>query len=324
MHRNIARYTVLALLVFSGGFAAAQEKSASDPKYDADRAAIDTFNKSLVQAFENRDAAAMAGNWTEQGEFGHNDGDPLRGRTAIQRGYADFFKTLTAKFKVEIQSESVRFPAADMAVTEATLRLISDDGETIAAGRQSSVLVREGGQWKAAVMREWDRDIARDVALKDLEWLIGTWHAVSDDRELTITYEWNENRTFIRGTFTAKEGAKPSESGEEIITRDNADGVIRSWVFQSDGGFGEGAWTREGKRWNIDVHGVRADGRKLTATFVYIPADPNTITWQAVNQSIDGALIADTQPIKVTKQNAKTTAAAAAANSSARPAASSF
>jgi len=78
----------------------------------------------------------------------------------------------------------------------------------------------------------------------------------------------------------------------------------------NDGGFGEGAWTREGKRWNIDVHGVRPDGRKLTATFVYIPADPTTLTWQAVNQSVDGVPIADTQPIKVTKQNpAKTTAA---------------
>jgi uncharacterized protein (TIGR02246 family) len=256
----------------------------------------------MVQAFEKRDAAAMAGNCTERGEFVHNDGEPIRGRAAIQEAYAEFFKTLEGKPKLEIQSEALRFPAADIAVTEATLRLKDDDGETVASGRQSSVLVREGGQWKAAVIREWDRDINRDISLKDLQWLIGTWHAVTEDREMTITYEWDENKTFIRGEFTAKDGAKPLESGEEIIGRDNAEGVLRSWVFQSDGGFGEGAWTRDGKRWSIDVHGVRADGRKLTATFVYIPVDPSTITWQAVNQTVDGVLIADTQPIKVTKQ----------------------
>ena len=48
-----------------------------------------------------------------------------------------------------------------MAVTEATLRLKNDDGEIVASGRQDTVLVREGGQWKVAVVREWDRDIGR-------------------------------------------------------------------------------------------------------------------------------------------------------------------
>jgi uncharacterized protein (TIGR02246 family) len=269
----------------------------------ADRVAIDRFNKSMVKAFVERDAAAMAANWTGQGEFVHNDGEPIRGRAAIQEAYAQFFKTLQGKLKVEIQSEAVRFPAADMAVTEATLRLKDDDGETVAFGRQNSVLVREDGQWKAAVLREWDRDVNRDINLNELEWLIGTWHAATEDREMTMTYEWNQNKTLIRGRFTAKEGTKPLECGQEIVGRDNALGVIRSWIFQSDGAFGEGAWTRDGKRWSIDVHGVRADGSKLTATFVYIPVDPSTITWQAVNQTVDGALIADTQPIKVTKQN---------------------
>ena len=70
-----------------------------------------------------------------------------------------------------------------------------------------------------------------------------------------------------------------------MIGKDNAEGVIRSWVFQSDGGFGGGVWTRDGKKWSVDVHGVRADGRELTATIIYVQVDPDTVTWQAVNQS---------------------------------------
>lgn len=122
---------------------------------------------------------------------------------------------------------------------------------------------------------------------------------------MTITYEWDEHWAFLRGKFTVKAGAKVLESGMQIIGKDNAKGVIRSWVFQSDGGFGDEVWTREGRQWRVEVHGVRADGGVLTATNLYIPVDPSTITWQAVNQALDGVPIADTLPIKVTKQKSK-------------------
>ena len=80
--------------------------------------------------------------------------------------------------------------------------------------------------------------------------------------------------------------------------------MIRSWLFQSDGGFAESVLTRDGTKWGVDVHAVRADGSKLTGTVIYVPVDPHTFTWQAVNQALDGVATADTPPIKVTKLNA--------------------
>ena len=139
------------------------------------------------------------------------------------------------------------------------------------------------------------------MSLKDLEWLVGAWHAVTPDGEVSITYKWDENRAFLRGNFTVKEGGKVTESGTETIGKDNADGTIRSWLFQSDGGFAGGVLTREGTKWNVDVHGVRADGSRLSATVVYVPVNPDTFTWQAVNQALDGVPETDTPPIKVTK-----------------------
>jgi uncharacterized protein (TIGR02246 family) len=300
--KNIVLFTVPALVALGIGFTTAQDNTAKNPKREPDRLAIDKLTKDMIKAFDQRDAAAIAALWTEEGEFIHNNGEPIRGRAEIQKGYAEFFKTLKGKPKLEIQSEVLRFPSADMAVAEATLRLRNDEGEIVASGRQNTVLVREGGQWKIAVVREWDRDIGRDLSLKELRWLIGTWQAVTKDREVTISYEWDENKAFIRGKFTVNEGAKVVESGTEMIGMDNAKGVIRSWIFQSDGGFGGGVWTREGKKWSVDAHGVRADGRQLTATTIYVPVDPHTVTWQAVNQALDGVPMADTPPIKVTKQ----------------------
>jgi len=306
MHRkSILLFTGLALLVLGVGFMTAQDKgdkSAKDPKREADKLAIDKLTKELIQAFDKRDAAAIAEHYTAEGEFIRNDGEAIRGRAEIQKAYAEYFKTLTGKSKLEVQSDNLRFPSADTAVAEVTLRLKNDEGEVIASSWRNALLVREGGQWKIAIVREWDRDTDQDVTLKELAWLIGTWQASNKDREVTTIYEWDENKAFIRGKYTVKEGSKVIESGTQMIGKDNADGVIRSWVFQSDGGFGGGVWTRDGKKWTVDVHGVTPDGQELTATTIYIHVDPNAYTWQAVNQAVDGEPIADTQPIKVTRQ----------------------
>jgi hypothetical protein len=138
-----------------------------------------------------------------------------------------------------------------------------------------------------------------------LEWLIGTWQAGTKDREVTTTYEWDENKAFIRGKFIVKEGAKVVESGTQMIGKDNNDGVIRSWVFQSDGGLGGGIWTWNGKIWTVDIQSVMPDGKELTGNTIYIHLDPNTYTWQAVNQQLDGEPVPDTLPLRVSKLKVK-------------------
>jgi uncharacterized protein (TIGR02246 family) len=294
-------FTTVALVVLVGAFAKAHDETAKATKREADRLAIEKLTQEMIKAFDRRDAAAIDVNWTQDGEFIRNDGEPVRGRTQIQNGYVEFFKTLNGKPKLEIQSDAVRFPSTDMAVSETTLRL-KNESEAVASGRQETVWVREAGHWKVAAVREWDRNIGLDVSLKELGWLIGAWHAAVDDRTATITYEWDENKAFIRGRFAIKQGAEVVESGTEIIGKDNAAGVIRSWFFQSDGGFGGGVWTRDGKKWSIDLHGVRADGDQMNATISYLPVGPTAFTWRATNQTIDGATVPDSPPVKVTKQ----------------------
>src|SRR5919201_4538334 len=111
---RIVLYPLLALVVLGGGYMAAQDKTSRDSKRESDTLAIDKLTKDMIQAFDKRDAAAIAAHWTENGEFIHNDGEPIRGRAEIEKGYAEFFKTLKGKPKLEIQSDAVRFPSADM------------------------------------------------------------------------------------------------------------------------------------------------------------------------------------------------------------------
>jgi len=303
--RSILIASGLAAAVLCIGFIRAQEKKDKGPDRESDKAAIDKLSAEFAQAFNNRDAAAIAAYFTSEGEYLRNDGELIRGRAEIEKGYAEFFKTLKGKTKLEAQAYGLRFTSADTAASEVILRLKNEEGELVASSWRTTLLVREGGQWKVASVHEWDRDEGLDVSLNELEWLIGTWQVATKERQVTTTYEWGENKTFIRGTFTVKEGDKVVESGSQMIGKDNAAGAIHSWVFSSDGGFGDGLWTRDGKKWSVDVYGVTPDGRELTATAIYLHVDPNTYTWQSIDQAVDGDSIPDTQPIKVTKLRKK-------------------
>jgi uncharacterized protein (TIGR02246 family) len=292
----------LTLLFVGVSLMTAQDRATKAPDREADKQAIDKVIKESIQAFNDRDANAMAAHWTSEGEYILNDGAPIRGQANIQKGYVEFFKTLKGKPKVEVQMDNLRFTSNDTAVSEVTLRLKNDQGELLGSSWRNTLLVREGGHWKMALVQEWDRDNSMDDSLKDLDWLIGTWRMDSKDRDVTTTYEWDDSKAFIRGKFSVKQDGKVTESGTQMFGKDNADGGIRSWVFQSDGGFGDGLWTRDGKKWTVDFQGVTPDGKKLAASVVYVRVDADTFTWQSVQQTVDGLPIADAQVIKVTKQ----------------------
>lgn len=308
MYRNCILLVTGLALAGLVGYMTAQDRTATKEQAgkgadrEADRKAVDGLTQRMIQAFNDRDAAAIAANWTAGGEYVRNDGEAIRGRAEIQKGYADFFKTLKGKSKVEVQTDGLRFTSAVTAVSEVVLRLKNEEGEVIASSWRNTMVVREDGQWKVAMVREWDRDTALDVSLNELSWLVGTWHVAAKGREVTTVYEWNEHKTFIRGKYTVKEGEKIVESGTQMIGKDNAAGAIHSWVFQSDGGFGDGLWTRDGKKWTVDFVGVTPEGNELTATAIYIHVDADTYTWQSVDQAVDGAPIADTKPIKIARQ----------------------
>jgi uncharacterized protein (TIGR02246 family) len=303
IRKSLILLAVLALVILSVGIMSAQQgQKGKGADRDADKQAIDKLIKEQIQAFNNRDAAALAANWTAEGEYVRNDGQPIRGREEIQKGYAEFFKTLKGKSKLEVQADGLRFTSPNTAIAEVTLRLKDEKGEVIASSWRNTLAVRDGGQWKTAMIHEWDRDTGLDVSLKDLDWLIGAWHVANKDREVTTVYEWDEKKVFIRGKFTVKEKNKVIESGTQMIGKDNAAGAIHSWVFQADGGFGDGVWTRDGNKWSVDFVGVTPEGAELTATAIYVHVNADTYTWQSVNQAVNGAPIADTQPIKITRQ----------------------
>jgi hypothetical protein len=148
-----------------------------------------------------------------------------------------------------------------------------------------------------AVLREWPDE---GVSLRDLDWLIGTWQAKNDDTEVRSKYEWDANKNSIRCQFTIKSPGR-NVSATQIIMKDPRSGQLRSWIFEDDGGFGDGEWTRDGKKWVIEASGVEADGGELTAKNIITPVDKDTFIWQSTERTLDDDDLPDILPVKVTR-----------------------
>ncbi len=283
--------------------AAAQKKAEPSPgtadDRKADRAGIQVQMQGFLKAFESGDAEKVASFWTAGGELIGDDGRVYRGRAAIAQAYRELFGKKEVR-RAEIQRESLRFPSRDTAIDEGQFK-VRVGKEEPTSSRYSVLHVREGGKWLMAVVREWP---AEAVSLDDLEWLIGTWVAQRDGTEVHTTYEWMWGRSFIRMRFSIRQKDQ-TLSGLQIIGKDAASGELRSWTFESEGGFGEATWRREGKGWALDATGRQSDGSTMTATNLLVPLGPDSFTWQSVKRSIDGEEVSDLPPVKVTRVKPK-------------------
>lgn len=276
-----------------------QPKASADSKETKradDEAAIRRATTHFIKLVEKGDAKGVAASWTQEGEYISGDGTTLRGRSAIEAAYARSFAKKKNP-KVEFTLESIRFPSKDTAIEEGYAKSYKGDSDQPTASRYSVLHVREGGRWLMALLREWPDE---GVSLRDLDWLIGTWEAKTEEARVRTTYEWDAKKNSIRCHITIQ-GKGRDVAGIQILLKDPRTGHLRSWLFDDDGGFGDGAWARDGKRWVITAAGVQADGGELTATNILTPVDKNAFTWQSIERTLDGKELPNIPPVKVTR-----------------------
>jgi uncharacterized protein (TIGR02246 family) len=270
-----------------------------EPETDA-LAEVRKASAEYVKAFNRGDAKAIARGWTPKGEYTGPDGGTLKGRAAIEKAYAEFFKE-TPKAKLESRIETLRLLGRVTAMEEGTLRLTKPDSDQPETTRYSAILVREGGKWLVASVHEYDLEPSERLSLDELNWLVGEWVAKSGAMELKASYEWDKNKKFLLCQFTLTEKGKTVTAGRQRIGKDPASGSLRAWVFESAGGFGESSWVRDGKRWVIEAAGTLPDGTETTAVNLIIPLGPDSFSFQSVNRTLGEDELADLPPIKVTR-----------------------
>jgi uncharacterized protein (TIGR02246 family) len=273
--------------------------SASD-----DEAGVRKAIASYVDAFNQGDAAAVAAHWSELGEWIDPTGTPIQGRDAILTEMNAYFSSDT-KPNIELLNLSVRFLAPNVAVEQGTALVIRpDDGAN--ESPYFAIHVLEGGKWLLSSVRELASKPLPPPShyeqLKDLQWMIGDWIDDQGGSAVTMRGQWTANRNFISRSFTVMIEDRIDMSGTQVIGWDPAAKTIRSWVFDSDGGFTEGVWTRRDEGWSVRAIGVLPDGRKSSMVTIIRPIDSDTFTLQSVGREVDGELLPNIDEITVVRK----------------------
>jgi hypothetical protein len=140
--------------------------------------------------------------------------------------------------------------------------------------------------------------------LQDLEWLVGQWIDRGPGATIETAVTWTRNKTFLSYTFKASVPGLDDLEGTQVIGWDPAARTIRSWMFDSDGGFGEGTWSQKGNRWIVKFSQVLPDGRKGSATNIYTRVDANTFTWKSIGRKVDGQFLPNIDEVKIVRKTA--------------------
>jgi uncharacterized protein (TIGR02246 family) len=265
-----------------------------------DRAAIAAALAGLRTAFEAGDAKGCAALWTGEGEYVADGGATFRGRAAVEKSYAELFAK-HPKPRVTAERAGLRFVSKDAAVDEGFFSVKLDATSAAVSNRYSILLAREDGKWRIAVLREWPSD---GPSVRDLEWLIGEWESARDGASVRIVYEWELNKTLIRGRYTVTRDGETT-TGLQLFAKDPATGRVAGWTFDGSGGVGTAAWVRNGNQWTIEAEGTDADGVPNSATNVLVRLNDDTYTWQSTERTSDGEPQPDLPPVKVTRVKAK-------------------
>jgi uncharacterized protein (TIGR02246 family) len=281
------------LLISLCGHSFAQEKR-PDPAVAAEQA-VRKGVEAYIAAFNKGDAPAVAALFTEDAEYINDRDEVVRGRPAIEKQVGAFFQANPGA-KVAIDVQSVRLVSPDVAVEHGAVQVTLADG-AVSVGEYTAVNVRREGKWRIASLRETvpPPPPAPDEPLADLAWMVGEWIDQSAEDSIHTVCRWTTNRRFLTRSFTISVQGRPEVDGTEVIGWDPAAKAVRSWYFDSDGGFGEGQWTRDGDRWTVKSSGTLPDGGTASAVHVFTRLDDNSFSWKSTSREVDGELQPDVE-----------------------------
>jgi uncharacterized protein (TIGR02246 family) len=231
-------------------------------------------------------------------DFIDEDGKTTRGLDALRARFKAMLPGLKGS-KIRGKVYSVKFLRPDVALVDGAMEIASADG-TRDSNRYALVWVKSGDRWRISSARDLPAEV-EDVPsltypqLKSLEWLVGDWVDDSGKGAVKIKCKWASNKSFLVMDYEVKgEGADPLLVTQRIGW-DPVNNRVRSWVFDSTGGFGEGYWQRDGNRWVVGATGILADGGTGGATNVYEFKNENSFHYRSVDRDIDGQPVADVE-----------------------------
>lgn len=261
----------------------------------ADEAAIRETGTTFAKAYDKADAKAAAAHFTADAEYVDEQGNIYQGRQAIEELLTAFFIANPGS-RLEVAIDTIRFVGPGVAIEDGTTTVVRPAGGLSDYSRYTAVHVKTNGKWLTASSREHaPKDRHEHVAkLQQLDWLLGEWVDEGDDSVVDFSCKTVDNGNFLLREFTVRIAGEAAMTGSQRIGWDPMTGKLRTWVFDSEGGCGEGTWHRNGEGWVLKSTGVTADGQPASSTSLFTMVSGHAMTWQAIDREVAGVRLPDT------------------------------
>jgi uncharacterized protein (TIGR02246 family) len=265
----------------------------------ADQSTPEEVSLAFEQAFNQHDAKKLSDLWAADAVYTDPDGNKIVGRDEILKGYEQNFKE-NPQIKLNLSEKQVKLLAPNLAQQEGTATTTGDDGEQT---RYLAYFVLNGDIWELISFTEAEviKAPSNYEHLKQLEWLIGDYVDSSDEGDVQVLSRWSKNQNFIVRTFKATIPPGDEFEGTQIVGWDPGQKLIRSWTFDSDGGFSDGTWKNIKDQWYINSKSVLPDGKIASVTNIVKKISDTSYSWSTKGLTIDGELQPDISEITLKK-----------------------
>ncbi len=259
---------------------------------------------SYVAAFNAHDAKKLVSHWSPRGVHSNRStGNIVVGREALEKRYDEMFKQVD-NLKLEVANEEFEFISPSVAIGRGLATVTQTGSDKAERTEYSAVFVFRDDQWLIDRISDdlvLEQDTHRE-RLQELQPLLGKWAHEADSTTIEFECKWTQDEKHISRAYRVIEDENVTQTGLQIIGWDPHHKNIRSWLFDSEGGFVEGTWQKKGDRWLITTVGILPDGGTGTAIHVVRPIDENQFAFRKTNQVIDGVKVPDSEEIIIKRQ----------------------
>jgi len=244
-----------------------------------------------VKAYNAGDAKGLAQYFADDAAYTDENGQLTEGRSDIQQLLTDTFAENKGA-TLDMQVSSVRPLGSDVFEEQGVTTVSSPDGQKRSAG-YSAIYGKKDGKWLISRLIESPvPDPTPGDQLSQLAWMIGTWKDRGGDYSVETKADWARGNNFITRNLKVSEGDDVILEGWQIIGWDPRQKRIRSWIFDSDGGYGQGTWTRDGNRWLVKETRMSPEGNESSSEQTITYVGPDHCTYESANRTLNG----DPQP----------------------------
>jgi uncharacterized protein (TIGR02246 family) len=280
---------ISAAVIFAQQRKAPAENKPSNGDEDQIRRSVVAF----VDQYNAHKADGLSALFAPDARMVFRDGTEVNGSVEIEETFKEAFLD-NPKAAVSVVVDSIRFLKPDVAVEEGSTSLFPD-GETLASRERYTVLhLKSDGKWLMQSVRVVEEEVLSAYGqLQPLEWLLGEWIDEGRTEAVEANFRWDENKSFLLEDFQVIREGSVVLKGTQRIGWDPQAKQIRSWVFDSAGGFGEAAWTPTDDGWIVKAKGVRSDGTSASGTRTLSRADEDRVIWSATERIDNGEQLPD-------------------------------